>query len=252
MRTLPLLVPLVLALGATGCGELELPPPNAPAQALPESVEVPTDPPPPGKGRVVLEANGERARVVEVAGGMVHSRGQTFGILAQRPVCAATPCAVDVERGAHHFVFLSADDPNRGGVAEVDVGAKPKVVRHAMGERIEHPALTAVANTGITIGLLGAITGGALMVGGALSNAADESLGNDGNSKIVPAGGAILGIGAGVLALGITFAILGRPELRRGSTTELPLEGPSQPSAPKPTTTTVKLVPTASGLGLAF
>lgn len=253
MRITPSCGLVLGSLFAFGCGQIDLPPAAAPSNVLPATVEVPTEPPVEGKGRVLLEANGEKARVVEVAGGTVSARGYTIGIVAQRAVCASTPCVVDVERGPHRFVFLSPEDANHGGVAEVDIGTKPKVIRHAMGDVVEHPALRSLGNAGITVGAIGALTGGALLVGGLLSNAADESLGNSGNSKIVGASGAILGISAGVLAVGITLAILGRSEVRRGTTTEwtLPTDGKSEPP-PKGATTHVRLTPTANGLGLVF
>ncbi len=248
-----------LVLGAASihllaCGEIQLPPPAAPAKMLPAPPEVPSDPVPEGGGRLVLDANGEQARVVEVAGTTVQSRGYTFNFIAQRPVCASTPCVVDVPRGPHHLLFLSKTDENRGSDVELDVGARPRVIRHAMGERIEHGALKAGSNVALTLGILGAITGGSVMFAGALSSGVSSDPTSNAGNGTLTAGGAVLGISAGVLALGITLGILGRTEVRKGSTTEWPLDTNGNEGAPRnsPTTTHVRLTPTSSGLGLTF
>jgi len=242
---------LAAAFPLFACGDIQLPPPAAPQKALPQPPEVPSEPVPEGAGRLVLDANGEQARVVEVAGTTVQSRGYTFNLIAQRPVCASTPCVVDIPRGPHRLVFLSKTDENRGSDVELDVGARPKVVRHAMGERIEHNGLKGGSSAALTLGVLGAITGGSVMFGGALASGSSTSPGaGDG---VVTVGGAVLGISAGVLALGITLGILGRTEVRKGSTTEWPLDSLGTEPTPRGSTTThVRFVPGPSGAGLSF
>lgn len=255
-RLVTSLVLVAFSCSTFACGEVSLPPPAAPARALPTPPELPNEPVPEGAGRVVLDANGEKARVIEIAGATVHGQGYSFGLTAQRPVCASTPCVVDVSRGPHRFVFLSTSDPNRGSAVEIDIGSKPKVIRHALGERIEHPAMKAGSNVSITLGTLGAITGGSLLLGGALASSASKSeSGSSAGSSVTGVGGAVLGISAGVLVLGITLGILGRTEVRDGQTTEWSLEGEGQgtPASPKGTQTThVRFAPGPSGLGLSF
>jgi hypothetical protein len=240
----------ILSMSSVACGDIQLPPPAAPQKTLPQPPEFPTDPTPEGGGRLVLDANGEKARVVEVAGTTVESRGYSFNLVAQRAVCASTPCVVDVPRGPHRLVFVSPSDPNRGSSVEVDVGGRPKVVRHAMGERIEHNGLKAGSSVAYTLGMIGAIAGGSVLLVGALRNGSDANAG----SGLIGAGGAVLGVSAGVIALGITLGILGRTEVREGTTTEWTTDPSGNDTVPKGTTTTrqVRLTPSASGLGLTF
>jgi len=240
----------VLSMNMVACGDIQLPPPAAPLKTLPQPPELPTEPTPEGGGRLVLDANGEKARVVEVAGATVQSHGYSFNLVAQRAVCASTPCVVDVPRGPHRLVFVSPSDPNRGSSVEVDVGGRPKVVRHAMGERIEHNGLKAGSSVAYTLGMLGALTGGSVLFVGALRNGSDPNAG----SGLVGAGGAVLGVSAGVIALGITLGILGRTEVREGTTTEWTTDPSGNETVPKGTTTTrqVRLTPSAGGFGLTF
>lgn len=255
-RLVTSLVLVAFSCSTFACGEVALPPPAAPAHALPSPPELPNEAVPEGAGRVVLDANGEKARVIEVAGATVHGQGYSFGLTAQRPVCASTPCVVDVSRGPHRFVFLSTSDPNRGSAVEIDIGSKPKVIRHALGERIEHSALNAGSNVSLTLGTLGAITGGSLLLGGALaSSSSSNESGSSSGTSVTGVGGAVLGVSAGVLVLGITLGILGRTEVRDGSTTEWSLEGEGQGTPPSPKgsqTTHVRFAPGPGGVGLSF
>ena len=244
----------VLATFSVACGEVRLPAPVAPSKELPNPPELPDEHTPEGAGRVVLDASGEKARVVEVAGATVESRGFHYSLVALRAICASTPCVVDVPRGPHRFVFVSHADPTRTSDTEIDVGSRTKVVRHALGERIEHGALQAGSNAAYTVGTLGALTGGSILLVGAISSSSSTTDPNKGSS-LVGAGGAVLGISAGVIALGITLGILGRTEVRPGSTTEWTLDDSGEtPRVPKGTSTGthVRLVPGAGGLGLSF
>jgi hypothetical protein len=245
----------VFATFSVACGDVQLPPPVAPAKELPTPPELPDDRTPEGAGRVVLDASGEKARVVEIAGATVESRGYQFQLVAQRAICASTPCVVDVPRGPHRFVFVSHSDPTHMSDTEIDVGSRTKVVRHALGERIEHGALKAGSGAALTLGTLGAITGGSILLVGAIVSSSPSTSDPNKGSGLVGAGGAVLGISAGVLALGITLGILGRTEVRQGSTTEWTLDDSgTAPRVPKGTSTGthVRLVPGAGGLGLAF
>lgn len=258
---LRLLVVSIASMQLAGCGDVRLPRPVAPDKKLPEPPELPTEPVAEGFGRLILDANGEKARVVEVAGATVQNQGYTFNLIAQRAVCASTPCVVDVPRGPHRLVFTSQAEADRGGVAEIDVGGRTKVVRHAMGERIEHAGLKTGSSLALTFGLIGAIVGGSVLVAGAVDSGTNNGTADASrrSSGLTSVGGAVLGISAGVMALGVTLGILGRTEVREGSTTEWTLE----PSGQGPlrerrdtTTTHVRLAPSrpgdVGGLGLAF
>jgi hypothetical protein len=245
------------ALHLAGCGDVALPPPVAPTKVIPEANDVPTEPVPPGGGRVVLDANGEKARVLEVSGATFAGQGYQVSMLASRPLCASTPCVVDLARGPHRLVFVSPTDPNRGSAVEIDVGSRPKVVRHAMGERIEHGALRTAGTMTMSVGGLGVLTGGSILLTGLLLSGVDTaSRSTDTSASIVSAGGAVLGIGAGVLALGVTLGILSRTEVRPGSTTEWLTEGEGRTPPDRGPTTTItsrpRLTPSANGVGFSF
>lgn len=246
-----------LAPQLAGCGDLALPPPVAPTKVMPEVTDVPTEPVPQGGGRVLLDANGEKARVLDVSGATFSGQGYAVSMVASRPLCASTPCVVDLARGPHRLVFVSPTDPNRGSSVEIDVGSRPKVVRHAMGERIEHGALRTAGTMTMSIGGLGVLTGGSILLTGLLLSGVDTtSRSTDTSASIVSAGGAVLGIGAGVLALGVTLGILSRTEVRPGSTTEWLTEGEAR-TLPEPRSTTTvtsrpRVGPSANGVGFSF
>src|SRR5688572_26236847 len=111
---------LSLALTAhflTACAAERLPPPQPPAPRLAAPVAFPEAPPAPGTGRVVLDADGDHAKVIEVS----ESSATT--------VCPSTPCVVDLPYGSHPLVFHSTTDESRASDVDLDVGPKAKAVR---------------------------------------------------------------------------------------------------------------------------
>ena len=258
LTTKRLVHPLVIAMlvpHLAACGDIRLPRPAAPEKAMPAEAEVPNEAAAEGTGRVLLEANGEKARVVEVTGTSVESQGYRLNVMTERPVCTTTPCVVDLPRGAHTLVFVSPTDPNRGSPVDLDAGSHPKVVRHAMGERVPHTGLKVGGTVALALGAAGVGIGGLLLLTSATTPDSEFSTGESVGASMAGPGAAMVAIGGVVLAVGIALRVLGRTEVREGTTTEWKLgdgEGPRAPKQGIGTTTSVKLSPGASGLGVTF
>lgn len=210
----PTLVSLAALVFLAGCGAQKLPAPNPPAKEIPKDVDVPDEPPPNGAGRVLLDANGDKAKVVEITGSATAAAGNYRAtIIGVRPLCT-TPCVVDLPYGSHPLVFKSTTDESRMSEVDLDVGPKPKVVRHTLGERKDGGALHSVGSSILVLGAITALTGGILWATGALTS-------RDGKeSSITPTGQLITGIGAAGIGISIPLLIVGRPTERPGATTE--------------------------------
>ncbi|MBX3204214.1 MAG: hypothetical protein KF764_04045 [Labilithrix sp.] len=203
----------VLAL-ASGCGPERLPPPSAPAREVPADLDLPTEPPPAGAGRVVIDANGERAKVIEITGSATAAAGNYRAtIIGLRPICT-TPCVVDLPYGTHPLVLRSTTDPTRTSEVELDVGAKPKIVRHTLGERKDGGAAHTIGSSALVLGVVAALTGGLLWGLGELASKPGQP------SSLVGTGQVITGIGAAGIVLSIPLLVVGRPTERPGATTE--------------------------------
>lgn len=198
-------VVILTALAATlgcGCGVRALPPPDPPRREVPRGVELPDEPPPrPGTSRVMLDADGEPAKVVAVGDG-THA------------LCT-TPCVVDLPYGSHSLVLQSILDEERRSRAELEVGPRPKIFRHTLGERHDGGAANTLGTSLVAVGLLAAATGAVFWAGGALARSADGAPnGLEGTGRLVT------GLGAGAVIVGIPFLVVGRPSERPGATTE--------------------------------
>lgn len=216
-----------LALGAllivSGCSPEQLPPPSAPAREVPPDLDLPAEPPPAGAGRVVLDANGERAKVVEITGSATATAGNYRAtVIGLRPICT-TPCVVDLPYGSHPLVFRSTTDETRMSELELDVGPKPKIVRHALGERKDGGAVRTIGSTTLGLGLLSALAGGILWGIGELASDSGKP------SSLTGTGQVLTGIGAAGVVLSIPLLIIGRPSERPGATTEWSFPGVPNP-----------------------
>ncbi|MBX3213207.1 MAG: hypothetical protein KF850_14325 [Labilithrix sp.] len=210
---------LGLLLVASGCGPERLPPPGAPAREVPPDLDLPTEPPPAGAGRVVLDANGERAKVIEITGSAAAAAGNYRAtIIGLRPICT-TPCVVDLPYGSHPLVLRSTTDETRVSELELDVGPKPKIVRHALGERKDGGAVRAVGSTVLVLGAITALTGGLLWGIGELASKSGSP------SSLVGTGQVLTGIGAAGIVVSIPLMVIGRPTERPGATTEWSFPG---------------------------
>ena len=217
---------LAIGLLGTGCGVEQLPAASPPSRVIPTDIDVPTDPPAPGTGRVILETNGEPAKVVEITGAATaRSGGYSATIVGIRPLCT-TPCVVDLPYGSHPLVLHSLSDDSHQSETELEVGAKAKVFRHTLGERKDGGGLRTAGASLLTLGVIAATTGAILWLAG------NGNHGGDLASK----GQLVTGLGAGGILLSIPFLVVGRPTERPGSTTQWNLPGSSSrplvPQAP--------------------
>jgi hypothetical protein len=210
---------------ATGCGVQRLPAANPPAKVVPSDLDLPLDPPAAGTGRVILETNGEPAKVVEITGAATASSGRyTATIVGVRPLCT-TPCVVDLPYGSHPLVMHSLSDETHQSETELEVGARAKVFRHSLGERKDGGAARTVGSSLLTLGLLAVTTGAILWAAGAS---------NTNGSDLAGKGQLVTLLGAGGIGLSIPFLLVGRPTERPGSTTQWNLPGAVAPQAPSP------------------
>jgi hypothetical protein len=210
----------------TGCGVQQLPAARPPAKELPSGVEVPVDPPEAGTGRVILDTDGEPAKVIEITGTATGYVGEYAAtIVGIRPLCT-TPCVVDLPYGSHPLVLRSISDEHRQSEAEVEVGARAKVFRHTLGERDDGGGLRTMGGSLLTLGILAATTGAILWMVGSASHSGPSSSSLDSTGRLVTA------LGGGGILLSIPFLVAGRPTERPGSTTQwsLPTSSPSAPS----------------------
>lgn len=210
---------------ASGCGTEHLPPPSPPPREVPKDLDLPAEPPPNGAGRVVIDANGERAKVVEITGSATAAAGNYRAtIIGLRPLCT-TPCVVDLPYGSHPLVLRSTTDETRMSELELDVGPKPKIVRHTLGEKEDGGAPRAIGSTVLVLSVITAATGGLLWGLGELASKPGQE------SGLVGSGQVVTGIGAAGILLSIPLLVVGRPSERPGATTEWTIPGGSAPPA---------------------
>jgi len=188
----------------TGCGPSVVAPPKAPDPVMPATIDLPSRDPAPGKSRVVLDAaDGERAAVSEVTPSGVP------GVESEKRLCVA-PCVAELHQGVHVFRFADERDPSRQGTARVELGEKPKLVRHSMGRTKTHQGL---AVAGI---ILTSIGGGFIGAGGALADAQD---GHPTETQLTTAW-VSLGIGATLSLIGFPMIFASFPSVQPGATSE--------------------------------
>jgi hypothetical protein len=149
-------LPLVLAAGlAGGCTVRHVPPPPPPDRVLPavEQGGLPAR----GRGRILLDVEGERALVEEVSGGELAASGagRVFsGSLEVSQRLCVTPCYVDLTPGPHRLRFVSITDGSRRANGYVNIDTGTTAYRQRLGVSRRH-ALRRVG--GITSAILGAI-----------------------------------------------------------------------------------------------
>jgi len=227
---------LVLALAAlalaSGCGVKHLEPPNAPPREVPKDLDLPTEPPAQGTGRLVIDAHGDKARVVEITGATTATAGNAFAtVVGVRPVCT-TPCVVDLPYGSHPLVFHSTTDEERMSEVDVNVGPRSKVVRHTLGERKGSGAVRALGAVTMTLGITAVVVGAIFWGTGALRS------NNQDSRDVIGVGQLITGLGAAGVGVSIPLFMLDRPTERPGATTEwhVPGEKALEPSSAPGTT----------------
>lgn len=228
---------VVLSMSATACGMRQLPPVAAPAQEVPVVEDMPTSPPLPDQSRVIIDANGEHTRVLEVMSethgfGLVNGRRASMASVTTRPVCGDTPCVADLAKGDHEIIFGTSRESTN-----VRVGDSTRVVRYAMGNTYISP----VWKVGVVSASLGVVALAFswmpyLFAGASRSQDTKDTLHNVGEGMLISGGIA--------LVAGIIMTIVARPEHTPGSTTQWnlppptgvgqPVQSPSPPLAPPP------------------
>lgn len=127
---------LVAALTGAGCFSTKhLPPPAAPAKTLP-AIDY-SGPVEPGTGRIVLDVEGDQARVTRVRGASVSAGGlgRAFGgSMEVSQVLCVSPCASDLPVGQHTLRLASTTDPERTAEIYVNVVPGKTGVRAVLGQ----------------------------------------------------------------------------------------------------------------------
>lgn len=225
---------MLLCLGASACGVRELPPVAAPTQEQFAVQDAPTTPPLPPNSRVTFDANGEKAKVLEVTGelrgsGYVGRRYTSINAIMTKTICGETPCVADLPKGDHEIVFEREQDGQRE-LADVKLGDPDKVVRHAFGSLEVSPAF-GVGVASISLGALSmALSWMPLLFAGFQGRSQDS------HDTLVSAGDGMLIGGAIAFVGGIVLSALTRPEHHPGATRQwdLPPSDTARPNSPSP------------------
>lgn len=205
---------VMLAAALGGCGAVSVDPPKAPAAEIPK-VEHPESPPEPGMTRIILDANGDDAKVTEVLETAEARSGMSYAFAERKkPVCI-TPCVVDMKPGVHTLSFESRVD-DRASYVDVQVGSRSKAVRHAMGHPLRKSGGEVWAHALTWLGLT--VVGTA-----ALAWADAKAEGGEVAREVRGPARAAAFAGLGLMAGGITLMIVSPPTYQPGSTTEIPI-----------------------------
>ena len=169
-----------------------------PARPVPPAVAPPMQPAPPppaGQARLLVD-------IVDGPGPVTRVRlaPQQLGTHRFRfdetpePLCAPSPCAVDLPFGNVLLGFPRIGQPDVTEVELVHVGPESSVYRRSLSiYRHRHSGLTTLGIIATSLGGASAITGTVLLPIGI----------SDGNSGLTTAGGVTLGAGALLMALGV-------------------------------------------------
>ena len=213
-----------LSLFATACAMQE-PAPKAPSLVRPAVDDPNATPTPAGRGRVVLDAVEDRARVARIVSTTEiepPARRNTWSQPAvQTELLCVTPCTVDLPIGAHELVFSSSGEDRNQSRALVTVsGGPPIVLRHALG--YDRPF-----STGYILGAVSLVAGIGLTVVGAMvlalaafSSPLSQSEGR--RTTLMAVGGALGGLGLTLDVVGIAALATGQARHRDGSTVAFP------------------------------
>jgi hypothetical protein len=224
---------VLVALLSTACGGIGIArpgPPPPPPRLEPTTPGLPVDPPPSGQARVVLDAEGEQAKVSRVVAVMNYEAPRKARLdgptslapqRAEEPLCV-TPCAVDLRHGAHTFVFTSTANPMKSSTADVVLSStgSTTIVRHAIGSE-GHVNPSYVGGAFLLLSGAGIATFGAIMTAiGAFAKPTMQEDGTMSNPEILLVPGAIV-LGSGILmtAGGAFMMSRNRPVQQQGSTT---------------------------------
>jgi hypothetical protein len=214
---------LILAstLVSTGCVR-QLPPLPAPDVIVPSTNT--TSEPAPGKGRLVIDVVDGPTPVQRV-----HMKPEPFEddqgrtrfrfYEAPEPLCATSPCVVDLTPSNVLLGFPVTGDDHSLDVELVHVGDETAVYRRSLSHRRNSGALWVLGIIGTSLGGTSLVTGTALLPLGLA----------DSNDGLTIAGATTLGGGALLITLGILAIRADSPTYRPGSAIHFPLAAPAGP-----------------------
>ena len=214
---------LVLAstIASTGCVR-QLPPRPVPDVIVPSMNT--TSEPAAGKGRLVIDVVDGPTPVQRVnmqAEPFEDDQGRTrFRFYeAPEPLCATSPCAVDLTPGNVLLGFPVTGNDHSMEVELVHVGDETAVYRRSLSYRRNSGALWVLGIVGTSLGGTSLVTGTALLPVGLA----------DGNDGLTIAGATTLAGGALLVTLGILAIRADSPTYRPGSAIHFPLAPPAGP-----------------------
>ena len=215
---------LVLAstLISTGCAR-RLPPLPAPKAIVPSTNT--TSEPATGKGRLIIDVVDGPTPVQRVhmqAEPFEDGQGRTrFRFYeAPTPLCATSPCVVDLTPGNVLLGFPVTGDDNSMEIELVHVGEGAAVYRRSLSYYHRNKGALWV------LGIIGTSAGGASLLTGTALLPLGLARGNDG---VTIAGGTTLGAGALLVTLGILAIRADSPISRSGSAIHFPLASSAGP-----------------------
>jgi hypothetical protein len=198
----------LLSVSTAAC-VIRMPPPPTPTRRAP-SATLPSQPPPAGEGRIVLETLDGPAVAHLVTGrasGVAHGGGQiaSSAQVAVRRLCT-TPCAVDLPLGEHEVLF-SMDGTDKAASVVARIEERPQLLLTSMGYERHHRGRAAGGSLLISLAIPTIVTGGVFL-------AEDEG----------DTGGYVLAAGAAAMALGIYYIATGRTEAQDASYAQFPAD----------------------------
>jgi hypothetical protein len=219
--------------GAAGGCVVHVAPPPTPDKVIPQLTDK-AEPPGEGEGQVVVDATNGPASVTLIVGAF--SVGTAYGSadsVVTKPVCATTPCVVNLPVGTHELIFAGKRDVDLASSDAVQVTRTPSVFRHTVGRVESSPGL-------LYGGLLGATVGGATALTGAIFLTSSETRGT---------GLVTFGLGAAITAVGAGMMYYGRTRIQPGSSVQFTPDG-ATPPVDKSSSRQVMLTP--NGVGFTF
>jgi hypothetical protein len=213
---------LASTLVSTGCVR-QLPPRPAPDVVVPSTNT--TSEPDPGKGRLVIDVVDGPTPIQRVhmnAAPFEDDQGRTRFRFheAPEPLCATSPCVVDLTPGNLLLGFPVAGDDHALDVELVHIGEETAVYRRSLSHyRHNRGALWVLGIVGTSLGGTSFLTGTTLLPLGL----------SDGNDGLTLAGATTLGAGALLITFGVLAIRADSSTYRSGSAIHFPLAPPAGP-----------------------
>jgi hypothetical protein len=217
----------MIAMLLSGCVRM-FPPPPEPARMTP-SVQQPPGSAAAGSGRLLIDSAEQPATVDEITRQPVSSYGRVVGSRQiATPLCASTPCVVELPLGAHVLRFSSPVKPEVGGLGTVTVASPLSAYRFAMGRDAPQSGMQGLALLSSALGVAGVMAGIAMIGVGSQTN---PSTGQVLSPSLRPAGIAAAIAGGSLFALGVALFVLFHPEHQDGTGVQWLVE-PDPPPPP--------------------